>query len=133
MKTLRMTILSLSALIVFLSSSQALAGSTDLRIRTRVRMPMIKVDVGPSIRCGNDSRMYVRRALHVTRQDRRIARRLSGYTGIPSYEFLELRDRGFKWSKIARRLDLSRRVVRAAHSAKSWRRFLRPIHRCGNL
>jgi len=135
MKTLRMTVLSLSALILFLVPTQSQAATWDLRVRTRVRTPHIRVNVGRDNRCADNGystdRQY-RTFPNLTHRERRMARRLAGYTGYPSYKIMMLKNRGFSWSEIAFRLDVPRRVVRAARSERSWRRFnSKPAHWCG--
>lgn len=135
MKTLRMTILSLSALIIFLTASQSMAGPSDVRIRAKVRTPLVRVDVRTNHQYANDCqgrRIYPRRSRHISHEDRRIASRLSSYSGISKYEILELRDRGYRWSEIARYFDLPRKVMRAAQSSRSWQAYQKPVGWCGN-
>ena len=136
MKTLKMTILSLSALIIFLAPGQLQAGETKIKFRAGIRTPLVRVDVSNSIRRDkHDQRHGVqsRHFRHHSKKDRKMAARLSDYSGFSQYRFLKMRDRGMRWSEIAYRLDLSKRVVRAASSAKSWRAYFRPVHRCGTI
>ena len=60
----------------------------------------------------------------VTKRDKKIARRLGRYTGVPKRELIQLRKQGYSWREIGRWLGVSRRVVRAAKSHASWRHFL---------
>ncbi len=134
MKTLRMTIWSLSALIIFLTASQSMAGTSNVRIRAKVRTPQVRVDVRTPVRCGNGyvkPRTHGRRHHHISQQDRRIATRLANYTDISRYEILDLRDRGYRWSEIARYFELPRKMMRAAQSSRSWRAYQKPRHWCG--
>ena len=135
MKTLRMTILSLSALIIFLSSTQAYAGTSDVRIRAKVRTPYVKVDVRTGDRRGNDhrvGRVSYGHGLRVSKHDKQMAGRLASYMDISRHELLVMLDRGYRWSEIRRHYGLSRKAVRAARSARSWRVFMRPVRHCGN-
>jgi len=130
MKTLRMTILSLSAMVLILSPMQSLAATRDSRVRVRVRTPHIS----QKQQCESTHSWSLkkdRRFRHLSKRDRKMARRLAEYSGFSSYKFMMLRDRGFRWSEIAYRLDLPRQVVRAARNAKSWKRFVRRAHWCG--
>lgn len=134
MKTLKMAILSLSALIVFLAPTQTLAGSSDFGIRVKVRTPQVRVNVGTRDRSGSD---YVwrtgqdRSSLHLSKRDYRMAARLADYTGISKHRIMKMRSRGHSWSEIGYRLDLPKRVIRAARSAKKWNQFMRPRGWCG--
>lgn len=134
MNTLRMMLLSLGTLIAFLAPVSAQAGTRDVQIRARVRVPGVSVEIGHRHRDGyNNSRhLRVDRNYHnQNKEDRKIARRLASYSGIPKYKIMRLRDRGLRWTEIGYRLNLPRQVVRAAYSAKSWRRFMKPAHWCG--
>ena len=59
-----------------------------------------------------------------TRQDQKIASRLGRYTGVPRRELIQLRKQGYSWGEIGRWLGVPRKVVRAAKSGISWRRFM---------
>ena len=134
MKTLRMTILSLSALILFLAPSQTQAGTRDVRVRARVSTPYVRVDFNHGQQYDGSHYRQMRNNRHfsnLSKQDRKMARRLAEYTGHSSYRIMMLRDRGYRWSEIAYRLDLPRQVVRAARSARSWNKFMKPVHWCG--
>jgi hypothetical protein len=118
MKTLRMTLLSLTALAFFLIPADSFAGPTKFRVRAKVRTPHVHVDY--SYRDHNQ----------MTRQDRQIAKRLAKYTGVSKRHLLKLRARGFRWSEIGRLYEMPRGLVRAAQSTRSWREFNRPRHKC---
>ncbi len=135
MKTMRMTILSLSALIIFLTASPSVAGPADVRIRAKVRTPLVRLNLNTGFTCGNvtvERHSYKKRSLRTTQKDRRIATRLSRYSGIPKYEILFMRDRGYRWSEIARYFELPRKVVRAAQSSRSWKKYQKPARWCRN-
>ena len=134
MNTLKMIILSLSALILFSIPTEALAGPSDVRIRAKFRTPQVRVDVNLGTRyvtVRNNLLHRDQRSLRLSRLDRQIAKRLASYTGMSKHRLLKYRANGYRWSEIGRWLDLPRRVVRAARSAESWREFLRPHHRYG--
>jgi len=102
--------------------------SARVRVRATVHTPYGAVRIDNSQR----GRYYApRRHLDytVTRYDRKIAKRLARYTGVSKGEILRLRRQGYRWSEIGRRLDVSRRVVRAAKHQGSWQRFLRDERR----
>ena len=82
-----------------------LAGTSDRGVRTRVHT--------------------VRAVRRLTVQDHQVAARLATYTSVRERRLLRMRRLGHSWTEIARRLDLSPRVVNAAQDALSWHRFLR--------
>ncbi len=118
MKTLRMTLLSFAALVFFLIPADAFAGPAKFRVRVRTRRPEVRV-------------IRVQNRHHLTRHDRKIARRLARYTGYSRHRFLEYRARGYSWLEIGRWLDLPRRMILAARYSDTWRRYQRPIMKCG--
>ncbi len=118
MKTLKMTLLSFAALAFFLFPADAFAGPSKYRVRVKAYRPMVQID--------QSQRIHMR-----IQQDRQRARRLAAYTRYSARRFLEYRARGWSWSKIGRRFDVPRKVMRASRSTESWRKFLRPRHWCG--
>ena len=60
----------------------------------------------------------------MTKRDKKIARRLSRYTGVPKRELIHLCKQGYTWREIGRWLGVPRRVVRAARTHASWKHFL---------
>lgn len=138
MKTLRMSILSLSALILLISAAEATAGDVKVRGRISIRTPEVSVTVGHrdgarKVLRKRTGREASRRYRHLSKGDQARAARLAVYTGISRVKFMELRLRGYSWRRIAHRLDLPVRLVRAARTAESWRDFRRPhIRRCVN-
>lgn len=125
MKTLRMSILSLSVLVLFLIPSESMA---------KERNPHVRVNVKNAVHTGHHAQRHLKQNRyfrHLSQRDRLMATRLAGYMGTSTYKILVLRDRGYRWSEIGRRLDLSRRAIQAARHASTWNRFLRPVQRCG--
>lgn len=129
MKTLKMTFISLPVLALLLTVVAVDEAQARIRVKGTVRTPhgYIHVDNGPY----HHKRGY-RRALpvryyqeyRVTKRDRKIARRLGRYTGVPKRELIQLRKQGYSWREIGRWLGVPRRVVRAAKSHASWRHFM---------
>ncbi len=138
MKNMRTTILSLSAFILLITATGASAGGVEVKGRISIRTPDVHVTLGKF----GGARKVIRletcreaggRYHRLSKGDRKRARRLANFTGIPRNHFVELRLRGYSWRQIAHRLDLSVRLVRAARTAESWRDFRSPhIRRCGN-
>jgi hypothetical protein len=135
MKRLRISLLSITALAVLVMPGMPglLKNATaGVRVRATLHTPNVSIRVGnmPS----RHYRSYVRKPLPIrrvhhqviiTRQDRKIAKRLAWYTGVPARELLFLKKRGFTWRSIGRWLDLPRTTMRAAMTQRSWKRFLR--------
>ena len=138
MKTLRTTILALSAIILMTHAAEATAGGLRVSGRIAIRTPGVQVTIGKR----DGVRKVVRRTIRqeagwryhqLSDRDKARARRLAIHTGIPKNHFMELRLRGYSWREVAHRLDLPMRMVRAARTAETWRDFRRPhIRRCGN-
>jgi len=138
MKTLRMTILTLSAFILMTTAAEATAGGLQVRGRIAIRTPQVQVTIGKrhgvrKVVCRTARHEAGWRYHQLNKRDKARARRLAIHTGIPKDHFMELRLRGYSWREVAHRLDLSMRLVRAARTAETWRDFRRPhIRRCGN-
>jgi hypothetical protein len=60
----------------------------------------------------------------VSKRDKKIARRLGRYTGVPKRELLRLKRMGYSWREIGNWLGISKQAVRAAKSKGRWARFL---------
>ena len=113
--------------------------NAELRVQATVHTPNVSVRVGNTT--SSHHRSYKRRSLprrtqyvYITKRDRKIAKRLARFTGIPAREFIHMRRLGYRWVKIGRWLDVPRPVVRAAMHKRSWKRFLREeqrLARCG--
>ncbi len=125
----RLGLFSLPVLALLLTMGVVDEAQARIRVRATVRTPygMVRVDNGAY----HHTRVY-RQALpvrhyeyyRVTKRDKKIANRLGRYTGVPRRELIQLRKQGYNWGEIGRWLDVPRKVVRAAKSGKSWRRFL---------
>ncbi len=117
MKTLKMTFLGLCTLAFFIIPIDALAGWSNVRLRVVIQIPQIGVNVYSSGWRGTHSSSYgsYRREIHrVTKWDRRVAGKLSRYTGISRHSLLEYRSRGYTWVEIGRWLDVPRKLLRKA-------------------
>lgn len=125
----RLGFFSLPVLALMLTMGAADQAQARIRVQATVRTPYgrVMIDNGPY----RHTRVYrqalpVRRCVlvQVSRRDRNIARRLGRFTGVPQRELIQLRRQGYTWNEIGRWLDVPRKVVRAAKSAKSWMRFM---------
>ncbi len=110
----------------------AFATRTDARVRVRaeINVPVAWVYPGNAPSCYDDAHYY-RRAparrhvyLEIKKKDRRIARRLAWFSGVPARELVRLRMNGFGWFEIGRIIYVPRPVVRAAMHRRSWNRLL---------
>ena len=142
MKTTRMTTVALAALTILLGLGLAEDAEARIRVKATLRTPHVGVvyDSGPLAYRDLPLRplpvRYYER-VRITKRDRRIAQRLAWYTGVPRRELIQAKRAGYTWMEIGRRLDVPRRVVKAAKSSRSWDRFLdrqwrserRPKHR----
>jgi|GEM_PF-2004547 len=131
LKTTGMSILSLTALALMLGTLTPRTAEAGIRVRATVSTPHVRVQVGnkPIARreVRRRSHLPVQRCVvhHVSKQDRKIARRLAGYTRVARTELIQLRRQGYSWKEIGIWLEVSRAAVRAAHGSQSWKRFLR--------
>ena len=130
MRKMRTTILSVTALAMFILPFKASNADAKVRVNATLRTPTVRIHVGNDY--ANYKRGYKRRHrptrthmyVWITRQDRAIAHRLAWYTGVPSREFIQLKRQGYRWPEIGRWFYVSRPVVRAAMQRRTWRRFL---------
>jgi hypothetical protein len=119
-----------AGLILLILSALAVEASAGLRVAARVRTPHLDIRIGnapgPALAIVRDGclRPPLRPVHRIDPLDRRIAKRLARYTGVPKGELLQLRRAGYRWIEIGRYLGLSRRAVWAAADARSWQRFL---------
>lgn len=136
MKTLKMTLLSLPALTLLLILGTADEAQARIRVKATFRTPhgVVQVDNGAS----RHSRGYRRalpiryqREFRVTKKDKKIARRLGRYTGVPKRELIQLKRQGYSWGEIGNWLGVSRKAVRAAKSQHKWEKFLKRQRRGG--
>ena len=130
MKRERMRRMTLAAVIFAAVAALAAQAGAEIIIAAEVSAPGIRVHAGNVPSCNNYTylarRMPARGYIHheITLRDRRIARRLAWYTGVPAPRILRLRSFGYTWNEIGRALYVPRNVVRAAKSQKKWNRFL---------
>lgn len=116
------------ALLLFATAESAEAA---VRVNATVRTPYGTVHVDNGYHRGVRVKQrrplpFVRRVeVRITKQDRRMAKRLTGYLGVPKRELLQLKRQGYRWVEIGRGYGLSRSTIRAARSGGTWRRFLR--------
>ena len=129
MRTARMTLLSLIALALLIGPGAIRNAEAGIRVRATVRTPVVRIQVGSrpayhscNYRCDHQPNRY-RTADLITRRDRRIAKRLAWYTGLPTREVLRLKRMGYGWREIGRWLDVPPRVVSASLESRSWKRY----------
>ena len=132
------SLLGVTAVALFLFAADD--AEAKVRVKAKVRTPygVVHVDNGPSERQRVVRRGHLPARRHydvrITKQDRKVAKRLAWYTGVSKREILRLKRQGYKWGEIGRYLDVSRSVVRAAKHTPSWRRFVnheQRYERCG--
>ncbi len=142
MKTRNMYLTGLMALALMLTMIPASHAKAAVVIRASIGTPHAGVMLGyntvPAVR--NTRYVHLRplpvrryAVLHITKHDRRMARRLADYTGVSRRELLRLRRQGYSWREIGSWLNVRPVVVRAARSARTWDDFLyggRPVVRC---
>ena len=128
MKTRKTILTALAALTLLLGHGLAQDAEAKIRVRATLRTPHVGVvySSGPAYRFERPAPLPTRyyRHVEVSRRDRRIAKRLASYTGVPRRELIHARRMGYSWNEIGRWLGVSKRVVKAAKSARRWERFL---------
>ena len=130
MNTARTNIVALAALTLILGIGLAEKAEAKIRVSATLRTPhaVVHYDNGPAPRViYRDRALPIRHYMKakVSKRDRRIAKRLARYTGVPKRELIHLKRMGYRWGEIGRWLGVSQRVVRAAKQSRSWDRFLR--------
>lgn len=129
MKRMLKSLMVIAALALL--ATQVLVGdaAAEIRFDATLRTPNVRVRIGnvPARPYGRIKVGHLparpRRHHTIVKIDRRIARRLAWYTGVPIRELIRLRAYGYNWFEIGRYLRLPRRVVRAAFNKRSWKRF----------
>ncbi len=117
MKTLRMTLLSISVLAFFLIPLDALARRPVVRARTVVssHTPGVQISVRNSGRCGNAVQPVRghshQRRYRLTEKDQWLAIQMSRRSGVPRRWLLDDRLDRNSWYKIGRMWGMSRRSV----------------------
>lgn len=127
MRTMRLSLLSLLALVLVAGSGIVSDAGAVIRVEATVRTPNVRVRVSnkPVYYPTRTKRQLPTYANHrISKQDQMMARRLGRYTGVPARELIQLRRAGYRWMEIGRRLHVPRPVVRAAMDQRSWKRFL---------
>jgi hypothetical protein len=131
MNRMRVSLIGLVAIILLVGSGIVQDAEAEVRFDVTMRTPIVRVRVGNThplhYRTVRIRRLPIRgRGFYrISKQDRRIARRLAMYTGVPVRELLRLRRYGYQWFEIGRWLRLPRQAVRAATHKGTWKRFLR--------
>jgi hypothetical protein len=130
MERMRKSLLSLTALVLLIIPCIVQDTEAGTRFNATLRTPKVRVHVG-NTSCGQ-CRSYGYKDYHVckhqycgiTHRDRKIAKRLSWYTGVPARRLIRFKRYGYNWFEIGRRFRMPRYVVRAAMHKRSWKRFL---------
>lgn len=131
MKTKPTTIVGMLTLGLLLAAGSIDEARAGIKVRANIVTPhvRVRVDNDPYVRHRHVVRDHRygkhRMRYEVTRRDRRMAKRLSRYTGVPRRVLLRDRRLGYSWREIGRYWDIPRRVIRAASDGRSWKRFLR--------
>ena len=140
MTTQKKNILTLSALALLLTLAPLSQANAKVVVRASVGTPHFAVRVNSAPVKYKYRHLKPRvvkhcQAVRITKQDRRMAKRLARVSYYNKHEILELRRDGYSWKRIGRLLNLDPRAVRAARHAVSWNRYLdfgRPtVVRCG--
>lgn len=129
MKTLKMTFISLPVLALLLTVGIVDEAQARIRVKGTLRTPhgVIQVDNGAyHHNRGYRQTLPVRNheRIRVSQKDRKIARRLGRYTGVPKRELIQMRKQGYSWKEIGNWLGVPRKAVRAAKKQSSWKQFL---------
>jgi hypothetical protein len=136
MKTLKMNLICLPALALLLILGAADEAQARIRVKATVRTPygVVQVDNGAH-RQGRGYRRALparqRQEFRLTKKDKKVARRLGRYTGVPKRELLQMKRMGYSWGEIGNWLGVSHKAVRAAKSQHKWERFLKRQRRGG--
>lgn len=131
MNRMRVSLIGLMVVILLIGSGIVQDAEAEVRFDVTMSTPNVRIRIGntPPIhyRTVRVRRLPIngRRFYRISKRDRRIARRLAMYTGVPKRELLRLRRYGYQWFEIGRWLHLPRPVVRAAMHKGTWKRFLR--------
>ena len=129
MKTTKTYLLSLIALALLIGPGAIRNAEAGIRVSASLRTPAVRVQLNNRPICYScdyrcDHRNHRDRAAYlITKRDRRIAKRLAWYTGLPTREVLRLKRMGYDWRQIGRWLDVPPRVVRASLESRDWKRY----------
>lgn len=133
MKRMKLSLLGLAAFFAVIATFQN--ASADVRVKATLTTPTVRVHVGNTfegfyrgeVTPPRHDRFNDRFHNHyrIDQRDRLVATRLARYTGVPSWELIDMRRHGYRWVEIGRWLELPRPAVNAAMSHESWNRYLR--------
>ena len=133
MKRVRMSMLGLIAFFAVIATFQT--ARADVRVKATLTTPTVRVHVGNTSEGFYRGEVVGRRHdrfndrfhnhYRLDRRDRNVSVRLARYTGVPSYDLIDMRRHGYRWVEIGRWLDLPRPAIRAAFNQRTWQRFLR--------
>ena len=126
MKTKRRDLAIILAFGIILGALVAKEARAGIRVNARILTPhgTIQVVNGPNQR---------HTARVITRNDRKVAKRLARYAGVKKREILDLRRLGYRWTEIGVWLEVPHRAVQAAQRAHTWSRYMRRhtrLNRC---
>lgn len=129
MNTTQRNLIGLMALALIIAMTPVTTASAAVRVRASVNTPHLSFQVNthrPAVVYGERRvrTVHPRAVIRITKQDKRMAKRLARYTGYSKRELLDMRRSGYNWKRIGRYLNLRPQVVKAARSARSWERFL---------
>ncbi|MDD3642708.1 MAG: hypothetical protein PHQ19_04500 [Candidatus Krumholzibacteria bacterium] len=129
MRTKRMDLLVLVAMIFAAGALIATDVAAEVRFDATVRTPVMSIRIGNAYvgyrPVGRIRPLPVRGPIRrAVRFDIQVAHRLAWYTGMPQGELLKYRRYGYSWHEIGQWLSVPGRVVRAAMSERGWNRFL---------
>jgi hypothetical protein len=130
MKRTQKQMLVMTALILGIMMASVHQAKAGLVVRARIGDPVVTVKVGH-----HEHRVVTRHLVptvrfhhKITKKDRRVARRLAAVTCYRKGDLLDWRRAGYSWKRIARELDIPRRMVQAARSKASWERYLDQLY-----
>ncbi len=130
MKRERMRRMVVTAAVFAAVVAYATRADARVRVTANVIVPGVSIYAGNVPSCCHEVRYYRRVPprgrvfFETTRKERRIARRLAWFSGVPARELIRLRMSGFGWFEIGRIIRVPRPVVRAAMHRRSWNRLV---------
>lgn len=129
MNTTQRNFAGLMALALLIAMAPMNQASATVKVRASIRTPHLSVRVNPTPVAYKYKHLNKRHGRHyvavrLTKQDRRMAKRLARVTAYSKHELLEMRRDGLSWKRIGRYLNLRPQMVRAAKHAGTWERYL---------
>jgi len=128
---MRLSLVGLTVLTLLAGSGIFQASEAKVRIKATYKSPNdVRVRIGHTptgrdIDINGHLKWRLDQQFRLGKQDRKIARRLSAYSGVPARRLLHLRADGYRWAEIGRFFNVPRPVIRAAKHDRSWNRFVR--------